>query len=93
MTEASLEQNITAARHEHLVRGREIHLQGMRGYRFYEVGLITGSSQDNAIANIWNTTSACDPTPEQLDALDADALARDRRNHQPIWRALGSVQR
>src|SRR5262245_29885304 len=32
MTEASLEQNMAAARHEHLVPGREIHMQDMRGY-------------------------------------------------------------
>lgn len=75
MTEASLDQNMTAARHEHLVGGREIHLQDMRGYRFCEVGLITGTSPDNAIANIWNTTGACDPTPEQFDSLDADTIA------------------
>jgi hypothetical protein len=77
MTEVSLEQNMTAARDEHLVPGREIHLQDTRGHRFCEVGLITGTSQDNAIANIWNTTGACDPTPEQFDALDADAIARE----------------
>jgi hypothetical protein len=77
MTEASPEQNMTAARHEHLVPDREIHMQDMRGYRFCEVGLITGTSQDNAIANIWNTTGACDPTPEQFDALDADTIARE----------------
>ena len=77
MTQASLEQNLTAARHEHLVLGREIHMQDMRGYRFCEVGLITGTSQDNAIANIWNTTGACDAAPEQLDALDADTIARE----------------
>jgi hypothetical protein len=47
----------------------------MRGYRFCEVGLMTGTSHDNAIANIWNTTGACDPTPEQFDALDADTIA------------------
>jgi hypothetical protein len=64
MTDASLEQNMTAARQEHLVPGREIHLRDMRGYRFCEVGLITGTSQDNAVANIWNTTGAWDPTPE-----------------------------
>ena len=75
MTEASLEQNMTAARHEHLVPGREIHMQDMRGYRFCEVSLISGTSQDNAVANIWNTTGACDPTPEQFDALDADTIA------------------
>jgi hypothetical protein len=79
MAEASLEQNVTAARHEHLVPGREIHIQDVRGYRFCEVGLITGTSQDNAIANIWNTTGACDPTPEQFDTLDADTIARENR--------------
>src|SRR4249920_3338966 len=77
MTEASLEQNMALARHEHLVPGREIHMQDMRGYRFCEVGLITGAGQDNAIANIWNTTGACDPTPEQFDALDADTIASE----------------
>jgi hypothetical protein len=77
MTEASLEQNMTAARLEHLVPGREIHLQDMRGQRFCEVGLITGTSQDNAIANFWNTTGACDPTPEQFDALEPDTIARE----------------
>src|SRR5215469_16186678 len=77
MTEASLEQTMAAARDEHLVPGREIHLRDMRGYRFCEVGLITATSQDNAIANIWNTTGACDPTPERFDALDADTIARE----------------
>ena len=56
MTEASLEQSLAAARQEHLVPGREIHLQDVRGHRFCEVGLITGTNQDNAIVNIWNTT-------------------------------------
>jgi hypothetical protein len=74
MTDASLEQQMAAARRAHLVPGREIHLQDMRGYRFCEVGLVTG---DSAIANIWNTTGACDPTPERLDALDAGTIARD----------------
>ena len=77
MTEVSLEQNMTAARDEHLVPGREIHLRDTRGHRFCEVGLIAGTSQDHAIANIWNTTGACHPTPEQFDALDADAIARE----------------
>jgi hypothetical protein len=72
MTEASLEQSMMAARQEHVVPGREIHLQGMRGYGFCEVALITGTSQDNAIANIWNTTGACDPAPGLLDAPDGE---------------------
>jgi hypothetical protein len=77
MSEASLEQNMAAARHEHLVAGREIHMRDMRGYRFCEVGLITGTTPDNAIANFWNTTGACEPTPEQFDALDAGTIARE----------------
>lgn len=90
MSDASLEQTKTAARHEHLVPGREIHMQNMRGYRFCEVGLITGTSQDNAIANIWNTTGACDPTPEQFDAFDADTIARENGAAR-AW--LGPVRR
>lgn len=52
-------------------------MQDTRGYRFCEVGLITGISQENAIANIWYTTGACDPTPEQFNAFDADIIARE----------------
>lgn len=77
MSEASVEQNIASARHEHLIPGREIHLQDMRGHPFCEVGLITGTTRDNAIANIWNTTGACEPTPDQFDELDADTIARE----------------
>jgi hypothetical protein len=77
MVNASIEQGMIAARREHLVSGREIHMQDMRGYRFCEVGLITGTSQEGGIANIWNTTGACDPTPEKFDALDAETIARE----------------
>ena len=90
MTEPSLEQNMAAARHEHLVPGREIHMQGMRGHRFCEVGLIAGTGQDNAIANIWNTTGACDPTPEQFDALDPDTIARETEPCAPGSTRLGT---
>jgi hypothetical protein len=77
MTGAGLEQKLTAARDEHMVPGRELHVQEMRGYRFCEVGLVTGAGHDEAIANVWNTTGTCDPTPEQVEALDADTIARD----------------
>jgi len=68
---------MTAARSEHVVPGREIHMQDMRGHRFCEVGLITAASQGGAVANIWNTVGASDPEPEQVDALDADTIARE----------------
>jgi hypothetical protein len=77
MTDASLEQHLAAASRAHRIAGREMHLQDMRGYRFCEVGLTTGDSAGNAIANIWNTTGSCDPTPEQLQTADADTIARE----------------
>lgn len=77
MTETSSGQSVIRARQEHLVPGREIHVEGLRGHLFCEVGLITGTGEDDAIANVWNTTGASDLTAEQLDALDADALARE----------------
>jgi hypothetical protein len=77
MTKVTLEQIMTAARDEHLVPGREVHVQGMRGSRFCEVALLTGADQDNAVANIWNTTGVHDPTPEEADAIDGDTIARE----------------
>ena len=77
MTGGSLAHHQAAARDQHHVPARQLHLPGMRGYRFCEVGLITGTSQDNAIANIWNTTGACDPEPGQVGALDAATVARE----------------
>jgi hypothetical protein len=50
-----LEQQMAAARRKHLVPGREIHLQDMRGYPFSEVGLITSDGTETPIANVWNT--------------------------------------
>jgi hypothetical protein len=77
MNEATAEQNKQLSRDEHLVPDREIHMKEMRGYRFCEIGLITGTSRENAVANIWNTTGAYDPTPEQFAALDDDAIAKE----------------
>jgi hypothetical protein len=77
MTETSPGPSVTRARQEHLVPGREIHIDNLRGRQFCEVALITGSGGDDAVANVWNTTGASDLTAEQLDALDADALARE----------------
>jgi hypothetical protein len=77
MTETSPGPSVTRARQEHLVPGREIHVDDLRGRQFCEVGLLTGSGEDNAIVNVWNTTGASELTAEQLDALDANALARE----------------
>jgi len=77
MTDVTLAGNMCAARDEHLVPGREIHVADMRGHRFCEVGLITSADQDKAVANIWNTTGASEPTPEAAAALDGETIARD----------------
>ena len=51
-----------ASRKEHLIPGKEIHLTDMRGvHRFCEVGLITGTSKGNAIANFYNSTGSSRP--------------------------------
>jgi hypothetical protein len=77
MSDVRLEEEMTAARREHLVPGREIHLQGMAGCRFCEVGLITRIDPDTAVANVWNTTGVSDPAPELAGALDGDAIASE----------------
>src|SRR5215469_4706812 len=77
MTDVTLAKNMTAARDEHLVPGREIHLGDMRGHRFCEIGLITDAEQDKAVANIWNTTAVCEPTAEDAGAFDGEAVARE----------------
>ena len=42
---AKLEDNMAASRKEHLVPGKQIHLDNMRGYQFCEVALITRHDQ------------------------------------------------
>ena len=75
------QESIDESRKEHIVPGREMHMKDMRGYRFHEVGLLTGIGKQNVVANVWNTTGASDPTPEQFAALDADKIAKE--NHVP----------
>ena len=88
---ASLQQNIDASKKEYYIPGKELHVTNMNGeYRFCEVGLITGTSKGNAIANIWNTTDTSDPTPDQFAALDAQKLAKEN-NARKVW--LNPVRR
>jgi hypothetical protein len=84
MTESSTDQKVLAARHEHLVPGREIHMRDTRGHQFCEIGLITGRGQDDAVVNVWNTTGASDPTSEQFDGLDAGTIARENEAMR-VW--------
>jgi hypothetical protein len=48
-------------------------MRDMRGYRFCEVGLITGASPDNAIANIAHLASRLDLPAAGASVLDSAA--------------------
>ena len=73
---AKLEDNMAASRKEHLVPGKQIHLDNMRGYQFCEVALITGTTKSNAIADFYNSTGTDDCTPERF------AGPRRKADHQ-----------
>lgn len=77
MDDTTAQQDMDLSREKHLIPGREIHMKDLRTYHFCEVGLITGTTQENAVANIWNTTGVFDPTPEQFAALDPEVLAKE----------------
>jgi hypothetical protein len=86
----SAQDHIDESRKEHVIPGKETHMKDMRGYRFCEVGLITGTRPGNAVGNVWNTTGVSDPTPEQFATLDAKKIAKE--NHAPrAW--LNPVRR
>ena len=54
---ATLEQNMAASEKQYVVPGKVMHVADMNNYPFCEIGLITGTSESNAVLNIWNTTS------------------------------------
>lgn len=87
----TLQENMAASQKEHLVPGKTLVLKdNFRPYRYCEVGLITGTSKENAVANIYNTTGAGDCSPEQFASLDAAALAKETHSlsmflNPPRW--------
>jgi len=82
---ATLDQNMAASRKEHLIPGKEIAIkENFRPHRFCEIGLITGTSKANAVANIYNTTSAGDCSEAQFAALNADKLAKETGSRK-VW--------
>ena len=74
---AKLEDNMTASRKEHLVPGKQIHLDNMRGYQFCEVALINGTTKSNAIADFYNSTGTDDCTPERFAGLDEKQIIKE----------------
>ena len=82
---ATVEENLAASRKEHLVAGKTITMtENFRPHRFCEIGLITGTSKANAVANIYNTTSVGDCSEAQFAALNADQLAKDTGSRK-VW--------
>lgn len=72
----TVEENIEKTKAMYYTPGEKVHLTGMNGeHRFCEVGLITGTTKENAVINIWNSTGSGDCSPEQFAALDEDKLA------------------
>jgi len=49
--DTTVQQNIDSSREEHLIPGREIHMQDMRAYRFCEIGLITGTAMPSTTSH------------------------------------------
>ena len=66
MTEMTAQQNMERSHQAHWIPDRKITLDNMRGCRFAEVALFTGTSQQNAIADFYNSTGVDDPTPQYL---------------------------
>jgi hypothetical protein len=79
MSEMTAQQIMERSHQAHCIPDRKISLGNMRGYRFAEVALFTGTSQENAIADFYNSTGVDDPTPARFAALDKDKLAQEHQ--------------
>ena len=63
MDDTTAQQNMERSHQAHCIPGRKITLGNMRGYRFAEAALFTGTSEENAVADFYNSTGVDDPTP------------------------------
>jgi hypothetical protein len=81
MDDTTAQQNMERSHEAHWIQGKQISMDNMRGHRFAEVALFTGTSEENAVADFYNSTGVDDPTPARFAALDKDKLAQE---HQAI---------
>jgi hypothetical protein len=81
MDDTTAQQNMERSHEAHWIQGKRISMDNMRGHRFAEVALFTGTSEENAVADFYNSTGVDDPTPARFAALDKDKLAQE---HQAI---------
>ena len=78
MTDATItaQQNMDSSHNEHWIPDRKISMDQMRGHRFAEVALFTGTSPENAVADFYNSTGVDDPTPSRFAKLNQEDLAK-----------------
>ena len=79
MDDITAQQNMERSHEAHCIPDRKISMDNMRGHRFAEVALFTGTTADNAIADFYNSTGVDDPTPTRFAALDKDKIVQERQ--------------
>ena len=79
MDDTTAQQNMERSHKAHWIPGKRISMDNMRGHRFAEVALFTGTSEENAVADFYNSTGVDDPTPARFAALDKDKLAQEHQ--------------
>src|SRR6266496_3799196 len=79
MDNTTAQQNMERSHETHWIQGKRISMDNMRGHRFAEVALFTGTSEENAVADFYNSTGVDDPTPARFIALDKDKLAQENK--------------
>ena len=79
MTDTTAQQNMERSHQAHCIPDRKISLDHMRGYRFAEVALFTGTSAENAIADFYNSTGVDHPAPSRFATLDKDTITQEHQ--------------
>ena len=68
----TLQENMAASEKKYVVPGKQVHIADMKGkYAFCEIWLATGTTKENAVFSIWNTTGGECPA-DKVAALEAD---------------------
>jgi hypothetical protein len=84
----TLKENMEAAKKQYVVPGRQLHVTDMKNsYRFCEIGLVTGTTKENMVLNVWNTTGVSDCPQDKFAAMAADKgdKLKQETGAQAIW--------
>ncbi len=79
MNDTTAQQNMERSHEAHWIPDKKISMENMRGHRFAEVALFTGNSQENAVADFYNSTGVDDPTPKRFATLDKDKVSQENK--------------